>query len=100
MPLMIWDIMLRKIGHASHVARDGRLVIKLVHVPPLNVTVYEYSMRRVGTLYDIIGPVSSPYGLVKLDEGIKGEVGALIGKPVYIREVDMRRGDAHLGKRG
>ncbi|MFN7105623.1 MAG: H/ACA ribonucleoprotein complex subunit GAR1 [Pyrobaculum sp.] len=38
---------------------------KLHEVPPLYVTVYTYTMKKVGVLYDVIGNVKSPYGLIK-----------------------------------
>ncbi|MFN3804707.1 MAG: Gar1/Naf1 family protein [Pyrobaculum sp.] len=67
---------MRRIGRALHYTRLGNLVAKLHEVPPLYVTVYTYTMRKVGTLYDVIGNVKSPYGLIKptaRDESIVGQ---------------------------
>jgi RNA-binding protein len=82
--------MLRKVGDILHVSHDGRFVLKLSTTPPLGITVYDYSMRRLGVLYDIIGPVNSPYGLVKPDPQLS-EVNEFVGKPAYVRDVDLRR---------
>ena len=87
--------MLKKIGEVSHVARDKRLIVKLTYVPPLNITVFDYSMRRLGILHDIIGPVSSPYGIVKPTQEVLGSIDSVVGKAVYVREVDLRRGARH-----
>ncbi|WP_069807290.1 H/ACA ribonucleoprotein complex subunit GAR1 [Vulcanisaeta thermophila] len=82
--------MLRKIGDIINMTPDRRFVVKLATVPPLGLTVYDYAMKRLGRLYDVIGPVKSPYGLVKIDPGLE-DPGSFVGKPVYVREVDLRR---------
>lgn len=83
--------MLRKVGDVLHLSRDRRFVVKLTFTPPLGVAVYDYAMKRLGVLYDIIGPVNSPYGLVKPDPQLENP-GDFVGKSVYVREVDLRRG--------
>ncbi len=83
--------MLRRIGDIMHLSHDRRLVIKLsLTPPPLGITIYDYTMRRVGVLYDIIGPVNSPYGLVKPDPQLSRPED-FVGKPAYVRDVDLRR---------
>lgn len=79
--------MLKRIGTALHFTKLGNLVVKLDTVPPLYIPVYTYSMRRVGTLYDVIGPVKSPYGLVKPVE----RSDEVLGAQLYAREQDLRR---------
>ena len=82
--------MLKKIGDVMHLSHDRRFVIKLSLTPPLGITVYDYAMKRLGTLYDIIGPVNSPYGLVKPDPQLSRPED-FVGKPAYVRDVDLRR---------
>ena len=79
--------MLRRIGYALHYTNLKNLVVKLSQVPPLYITVYTYSMKKVGTLYDVIGNVEEPYGLVKpvaMDSSI-------VGQAIYINEADVRK---------
>lgn len=79
--------MLRRIGHALHYTKLKNLVVKLSQIPPLYITVYTYTMKKVGVLYDVIGNVNSPYGLVKpvsLDN-------STLGQALYVREVDLKR---------
>lgn len=78
---------MRRIGVALHFTKLGNLVIRLDTVPPLYIPVYTYSMKRVGTLYDVIGPVKNPFGLVKPVE----RNGDIIGAQLYAREQDLRR---------
>ncbi|BDR92204.1 H/ACA ribonucleoprotein complex subunit GAR1 [Vulcanisaeta souniana] len=82
--------MFKKIGDVLHVSQDRRFVLKLAFVPPLGITVYDYAMRRVGKLYDVIGPVKSPYGLIKPDPQVSNP-GGFVGKSVYVRDIDLRR---------
>ncbi|KUO85599.1 MAG: H/ACA RNA-protein complex protein Gar1 [Thermoproteus sp. JCHS_4] len=79
--------MLRRIGYALHYTNLKNLVVKLSQVPPLYITIYTYTMKKVGTLYDVIGNVEEPYGLVKpvaMDSSI-------VGQAIYINEADVRK---------
>ncbi len=73
---------MKRIGLALHYSRLNNLVAKLYVVPPLYVTVYTYTMKRVGQLYDVVGNVRNPYGLVKpvsRDDSI-------IGQELYVKK--------------
>jgi RNA-binding protein len=83
--------LLKKLGEALHISHDKKLVIKLSFVPPLYITVYDYAMKRVGVLYDVIGPVKSPFGLIKPEKNILENPNQIIGKPVYVRVLDLER---------
>jgi len=84
---------LRKIGVATHYTKLGNLVVKLSLVPQrLYIPVFTYSMRRIGVLYDVIGPVDEPYGLVKplaRDDSV-------LGQPLYTTSTRLEnRGRKH-----
>lgn len=73
---------MKRIGLALHYSRLGNLVAKLYAVPPLYVNIYTYTMKRVGLLYDVVGNVKNPYGLIKpveIDESI-------IGQQLYVKK--------------
>ncbi|ABP51295.1 MULTISPECIES: Gar1/Naf1 family protein [Pyrobaculum] len=78
---------MKRIGLALHYSRMGNLVIKLAEVPPLYINVYTYTMKKVGTLYDVIGNVKNPYGLVKPVE----RNDSIIGQPLYVKVQDMQK---------
>ncbi len=88
--------MLKKVGDILHVSHDRRFVLRLSFIPPLGITVYDYAMKRLGSLYDIIGPVNSPYGLVKPNPELSN-LSEFVGKSAYVRDVDLRkrRGGGH-----
>ncbi|KUO89737.1 MAG: H/ACA RNA-protein complex protein Gar1 [Pyrobaculum sp. OCT_11] len=78
---------MKRIGLALHYSRLGNLVVKLSEVPPLYVNVYTYTMKKVGVLYDVIGNMKNPYGLVKplaRDETV-------VGQPLYVKPHDLDR---------
>ncbi len=83
--------MLKKIGEILHLSRSKKLVVRLTTVPPLYITVYDYGFRRVGVLYDVIGPLSRPFGLVRPDANIINNVNEFIGKDIYVRLSDLDR---------
>jgi len=82
---------LKKIGEVLHLSHDKKLVIKLSMVPPLYITVYDYAMKRLGILYDVIGPISSPFGLVKPDRNVLEDPEKFKGKAVYVRVLDLEK---------
>ncbi|ACB40488.1 Gar1/Naf1 family protein [Pyrobaculum neutrophilum] len=78
---------MKRIGTALHYSHMGNLVVRLAEVPPLYVNVYTYTMKKVGVLYDVIGNVKNPYGLIKpaaRDESI-------LGQPLYVKPQDLRK---------
>jgi len=85
-------VSLRRIGAILHVAKDG-LIVARVNVDRadrlVGLTVMDYSMRRIGNIKDIVGPVSSPYALIKPVKGLNAS--EYIGKQVYVRGVDLER---------
>lgn len=84
--------MLKRIGVVLHVAKDGLVVVKAQVENPdrlYGLTAFDYSMRRVGSIRDVIGPVSSPYFLIKPAKGVN--VSEFVGKAIYVREVDFNR---------
>ena len=83
--------LLKKIGEVLHLSHDKKLVLKLATVPPLYIPVYDYSMRRLGVLYDVIGPVKQPYGLVKPDKTVLDNPQEFVGKAAYVRVIDLER---------
>ncbi len=64
---------LRGIGKVSHASRSGLLVVPLDknNIPKIGDKVVTRKMELVGVIYDIIGPVSSPYALIKPNNNIK-----------------------------
>ncbi|WP_290596959.1 MULTISPECIES: H/ACA ribonucleoprotein complex subunit GAR1 [unclassified Archaeoglobus] len=58
---------LRALGKVKHMSKSGMLVVALnpAHLPKIGNKIVTRKMEYVGTINDIIGPVSSPYALVR-----------------------------------
>ncbi|MBP1448915.1 MAG: H/ACA RNA-protein complex protein Gar1 [Thermoproteus sp.] len=77
--------MLRRIGLALHYTKLKNLVVKLSQAPPLYIPIYTYTLKKVGILYDVIGNIESPYGLIKpisIDNNI-------LGQYIYAKDIDL-----------
>ncbi|MGC8569783.1 H/ACA ribonucleoprotein complex subunit GAR1 [Caldivirga sp.] len=81
-----------RIGVILHVARDGLIVAKVNSSKAdrlVGLVTMDYSMRRIGTIKDIIGPVNSPYALIKPIKGL--DATSYVGKQAYVRDIDYNR---------
>ena len=62
--------MIRPLGKVLHVTPSKLLVVKIANpknIPPLGVSItIGKGDRSIGKLIDIIGPITNPYGVVKL----------------------------------
>ncbi len=52
---------MRKIGRVLHISPTGKAVVKAGKVPRIGDIVVDEKKRQIGTVFDIIGPTSSPY---------------------------------------
>jgi RNA-binding protein len=55
------------LGSVLHLSKSNKLVAKSLSksIPKIGDSVYDGKGRVIGLVYDIIGPVSSPYILIK-----------------------------------
>jgi RNA-binding protein len=63
--------------------------VKTEQAPKIGSEVVDESLNAVGRVFDIIGPVSSPYAVVK--PSIK-EPAKLLNRPLYLLLSKTRRG--------
>ena len=67
-------------GIVLHLAKSGRLIVKLKKEIPTNLILLDEKGRKVGKVVELIGPVNSPYAsLIPLTDRIK----RVIGEKVY-----------------
>jgi len=60
---------LQKIGRILHISSSKKAVLKAEKLPRIGDNVVDEKMEPLGTVFDIFGPVSSPYISVKTDMG-------------------------------
>jgi RNA-binding protein len=80
---------LQRIGRVFHISQNRNIIIKAEKLPRLGDKVLDENLNLVGTVFDIIGPVSSPYVTVKPR---KTELQGLVGKVVYGIPSKKRKG--------
>jgi len=68
------------VGIVLHLAKSGRLIVKLKKEIPTNLILLDGKGRKVGRVVELIGPVNSPYAsLIPLTDRVK----RVIGEKVY-----------------
>jgi len=76
---------IRRLGKVVRVTKSGRFIVEAEIVPHLYTEVYDDKLNIIGRVFDIMGPVSSPYVSVEPihERRIKPE--SMIGRYTYIR---------------
>ena len=72
-----------------HLSSSRNLILKAEALPRIGAEVLDDSLKSIGTVFDIIGPVSSPYVVIK--PGINTAPLSLINKVVYTIPSGRRR---------
>jgi RNA-binding protein len=56
---------LQRLGKVLHVTPSQNIVVKIDKTPKIGSAVVDEKLKVVGKIFDIIGPASSPYVVVK-----------------------------------
>jgi RNA-binding protein len=56
---------LQRLGLVIHISPSLNVVVKVEKTPKIGETVVDENLKPVGKVFDILGPVSSPYALIK-----------------------------------
>ncbi|MFQ6086575.1 MAG: H/ACA ribonucleoprotein complex subunit GAR1 [Candidatus Bathyarchaeia archaeon] len=56
---------MKRLGRVLHVSSSKNLILKAEKLPRINDKVVDENLKPVGTVFDVFGPVSSPYVAVK-----------------------------------
>jgi RNA-binding protein len=72
---------LQRLGRVVNVTPSQNVVVKAEKAPGIGASVVDETLQTVGRVFDIIGPVTSPYAVVK--PTVK-ETGRLVNKQLYL----------------
>ncbi len=72
---------MQRLGKVSNVTPSRNIVVKTENPPKIGFEVVDENLNVVGSVFDIIGPVSAPYAVIK--SSIR-EPEKLVNKPVYL----------------
>lgn len=79
------------LGKVLHVSKSGRLIIKAyTKPPPVNTIVFDENLDEIGFVYDVMGPVSSPYISVQVEKS-KIKLENLVGRVLFIKLKKFKR---------
>jgi RNA-binding protein len=56
---------LQRIGLVLHVTSSKNMIIKAASLPRIGDDAVDENLKKIGTVFDIFGPVSSPYVAVR-----------------------------------
>lgn len=56
---------MKRLGRVLRVTRRGLILVKATAAPPIDARILDAKGRHIGWVYDVFGPVKSPYVLVK-----------------------------------
>lgn len=71
---------MQRIGRVLHISSDRNIILKAEKLPRIGARVIDEKLKPVGKVFDIFGPVSSPY--VKVRTKVK-ETERLVGRILY-----------------
>ena len=74
------------LGEVETVTNDGKIVVRAVTAPEVNVGVFDSRERKIGTVKRVFGPVDSPY--VTVVPVSKGNVSGLLNMKTYYKGED------------
>jgi RNA-binding protein len=75
------ELRLQRLGKITNVSPSGNAIVKPDNPPKIGSEVVDENLNVVGKVFDIIGPVSSPYAVIK--PSVKDPT-KLVNKPVYL----------------
>jgi RNA-binding protein len=56
---------LQRIGCIVHISSNGNMILKADNVPHISDQAIDENLKTVGTVFDVFGPVASPYVAVR-----------------------------------
>ena len=80
--------MLQRLGKVLSVTPSQSIVVKVEKPPKLGAAVIDENLKVVGRIFDIIGPVSSPYVVVR--PSVK-DPEKLANRQLYVSPSERRR---------
>ena len=81
---------MQRLGRALHISSSRNVVVQIENIPKIGETVVDENLRRVGKVFDILGPVSSPYAIVK---PTVREYEKLTNKMLYVLPLKEEKGE-------
>jgi rRNA processing protein Gar1 len=88
----VTGVILKRIGRILSAVPDGHFLARVDFVPRLGAKLFTSGGKLLGMVDDVLGPVSSPFILVRPLTG-----GSLEGSPVYLQDKGASQRRSELG---
>ena len=72
---------MQRLGLILQISPSRNMIAKVENMPRIGESVFDENLKPIGKVFDILGPVSSPY--VAIRPTIHG-LERLVNKPVYV----------------
>jgi RNA-binding protein len=79
---------LQRLGRVINVTPSKNLVVKAENTPKIGSNVVDENLKTVGTIFDVIGPVTAPYAVIR--PTVK-ETANLANKQLYLLPLKKER---------
>ena len=79
---------LQRLGRVINVTPSQNLIVRAEKAPKIGSTVVDQSLKTVGRVFDVIGPVPSSYTVVR---PIVKEPERLVNQQLYLSDVEKGR---------
>ena len=56
---------MQRLGLILHLSPSRNIIVKVENIPRIGETVVDDNLKPIGKIFDILGPVSSPYAAVR-----------------------------------
>lgn len=56
---------MQRLGLILHVSPSRNIIVKVENTPRIGETVVDENLKPIGKIFDILGPLSSPYAAVR-----------------------------------
>ena len=54
-----------KLGKILHVTSNGFIIVLIKNIPAIGAKVVDKRMKKIGVVFDIIGPTNRPFAVIK-----------------------------------
>jgi len=79
---------LQRLGRVLHITPSRNIIVRIENLPKIGENVVDENLKSIGKVFDILGPVSSPYATVK---PTIQEIERLVNKVLYVSPSPRRR---------
>lgn len=79
---------MQRLGQVLHISPSRNVIVKVENLPKIGQTVVDENLKPVGKVFDIFGPVTSPYVAIK---STIREIEKLNSKTLYVVPSERRK---------